>query len=692
MPFRGGLARQSSSGRRGGRGGIRFLSSWLDTRHRPSRGVRRAPGRERNPSNPARSSRVAPRSSEAASVDSSSLHRERGLACWPEDSSRVPSKERVLIRELSPRQHSYIVKFIEQTSNVLEEEVQVRLIAQGTAATTAVFLLIVCLFSSTLANPAVEIRILFDLGDGTYLWANETVSDPAVTNATWRAVLSAANANGIAIVSTWYSSFGVAILDLGNRYPPAGFIGLYKWNVTNHGWDLTSVGISSLVVSEGDVIALYNAGFDSHTFDVRQPVPSPDDPLPSMEFRGDLANSGASNSPAPDAVRPIWDRDTGAREIGATPAVAYGKVFITTMHGLFALDAKTGGTLWTEPSARGFSSPAVFDHSILVGTSNGTVIRLNASDGGVRWEKQLLTQPLFSGITSSPKVAFDRVFIGTFNESGGPGEVGSLLADNGSVAWRHPTGSVHYSSPAYADGSVYVGIMGTYNTTSQVTFDPPYGVLALNATTGEENWFFPTAGSVAASPAIAGPRLIAPSKDGNVYAINRATGTLIWQAQVDAGSSSPAVSGGIVFVGGGPFGGNGLVVALDVTTGVRRWSFAPNGPVQASITYADGKVLFATNSAQGTVYALNATSGTLIWSFEPSPAEYILGSPVVADGVVFAPSDNGHLYALGQSPAAPVSRPASLSPWVYLGAPIAVAAVIAVLVVFAFRRRPRRGP
>src|SRR5947209_2202093 len=331
MPFPVGPARRSSSGLRDGRGGIRRLSSWLDIRRRPWRGVRPAPDRVRNRNSLGRSSRVAPRSSGAASVDWSSPHRERGRACWPGDFSRVPSKERVLIRELSPRQHSYIVKFIEQTSNVLEEEVQVRLIAQGTAATTAVFLLlIVCLFPSTLANPAVEIRILFDLGDGTYLWANETVSDPAVTNATWLAVLSAANANGIAIVSTWYSSFGVAILDLGNRHPPAGFIGLYKWNVTNHGWDLTSVGISSLVVSEGDVIALYNAGFDSHTFDVRQPVPSPDDPLPSMEFRGDLANSGASNSPAPDAIQPIWDRDTGAREIGATPAVASGKVFITT--------------------------------------------------------------------------------------------------------------------------------------------------------------------------------------------------------------------------------------------------------------------------------------------------------------------------------------------------------------------------
>src|SRR2546427_4766201 len=126
--------------------------------------------------------------------------------------------------------------------------------------------------------------------------------------------------------------------------------------------------------------------------------------------------------------------------------------------------------------------------------------------------------------------------------------------------------------------------MGTYNTTSQVTFDPPYGVLAMNGTTGEENWFFPTAGSVAASPAIAGPRLIAPAKDGNVYAIDRATGTLDWQALVDAGVSSPSVHGDTPFGRGCRFAGNGLVGGLDVTSGARRWSFAPNGPVQASIT------------------------------------------------------------------------------------------------------------
>src|SRR6266571_2750477 len=237
MPSRDELARRSSSGLRGGRVGIRRLSSWPGIRRRPSRGVRPAPGRVRSPSSLGRSFRGAPRSSEAVSVDSSSPRRERGRACWPEDSSRVPLPERSLVRELSPRQHSYIVKFIEQTSNVLEEEVQVKLIARGAAATAAVFLVVVCLSPNpALANPAVGIRILFDLGDGTYVWANETVSDPAATNATWLAVQTAAHANGISITSRWFASLGVAIVDLGGRHPPAGYICLYEWNATVHSW------------------------------------------------------------------------------------------------------------------------------------------------------------------------------------------------------------------------------------------------------------------------------------------------------------------------------------------------------------------------------------------------------------------------------------------------------------------------
>jgi len=556
----------------------------------------------------------------------------------------------------------------------------------------AATLLLLATASSTSAQAQeIPIEILFDFGDGAYLWSYATFSHVNETNNTWDTIRLTAGSLGISIESAWFSCCGVAILDIGNRDPPAGFVAIYLWNRTSHRWELTSEGVTSLDLREGDVLALSNAGFDSVTFELRAPVPSPDNPFPSVMFRGDAWNRGVSISRSPDRPRTLWDRDTGVPEIGATPAVAYGRVFVTTMRGLVALDARTGDVLWNASAARGFSSPAVFDESVFVGSSNGSVYRLNATDGSIEWATPLLAETGFSGITSSPTVAFDSVFIGTFNETGGPGEVVSLWASNGTVRWRVGTGSVHFSSPAYADGSVYVGVAGGYNTTSQITFDPPYGVIALDAATGDEEWFFETSGSISASPAVAGSYLVVPSKDGNVYAIERSDGSEVWRSAVGAGVSSASVWAGTAFVGGGSFSSAGRISALNLSTGLERWSFAPNGPVQASVTYSDGKIFFATNTAQGTVYAVSATTGEIAWAISPIPAQYILSSPVVANGIVFAASDNGHVYAIGQEePVPPVVGGVPSVPLVGVASVsvVAVAVVVALLVV----RRSRRAP
>jgi outer membrane protein assembly factor BamB len=539
------------------------------------------------------------------------------------------------------------------------------------------------------ANPSVTIQILFDFGDGSYVWAQETILAPEQWNATWEAVRHAADANDIPIETSWSPQYGVGIDDLRNWNPPAGFVGLFEWNASGTAWEFAQVGISGLVLKDGDAIALSNAaGTLVPPYLVRNPVPTPLDRRPSTTFRGDLSNSGVAGSAAPDRVRPLWDRDTQSVEVVSTPAVAFGRLFVSTMDGMVALDSETGAVRWTNARGRGFSSPTVFDDSVFVGTSNGTVIRVNASDGGVLWETRLLSTTNFTGISSSPKVAFDNVYVGTFNESGGPGEVVALWEGNGSVRWRHPTGSIHLSSPAYRDGVVYVGVMGRYNLTTQISFDPPYGVLALRGATGREQWFAPTGGSVAASPAIWGESIIAPAKDGKVYALNRTTGAVVWEVPADAGVSSPAVAQDTVFVGGGTFGAAGRVVALDAATGSVKWSFAPNGPVQASLTYAEGKVLFATNAAHGTVYALNATSGAPVWSYEPLPSQYILGSPVVADGIVYAPSDNGHVVALVEDPARPSPLPLGV---LEIGGIVLVGAGALAVAAWIFIHRRRRG-
>ena len=535
----------------------------------------------------------------------------------------------------------------------------------------------------TVGQDAVRVSILNDLGDGEYFWRDVVIEDPSARNASWSATQSAASALNLAIEWAWFDCCGVAVVDIGDRNPPAGFAGLYLWNATAEMWDLAPTGISDLVLRDGDAIAWYNAGFDGTTYEPRFPVPTPAHRNPSLMFRGSALNTGVSRSAAPNAARVLWDRDMGVREIVSTPAVAYGRLFFATFNGTFALDAETGQTVWHNPIVRGFSSPAVFDGTILLGASDGHLYRLYASNGTERWTATLLEETVFSGITSSPKVAFDHAYVGTFNESGGPGEVVAVWVSNGTIAWRHATGSVHFSSPAVANGTVYVGVMGRYNTTTQITFDPPYGVLALDAATGGEVWFFETGGPVAASPAIAGSLVLAPSKDGFLYALDRNEGDRVWRANVGSTVSSPAVHGDTVFVASGSFDGSRDVRALDIANGQVRWTFTPNGPVQASITYADGKIFFSTNAANGTIYALNATRGEEVWKFQPTPANYILGSPIVADGTLYAPSDNGHVYAIRD----PARQPPSVVDSLWAPGVILLVLGTAVVIVILWRRR-----
>jgi len=536
----------------------------------------------------------------------------------------------------------------------------------------------------------VDVSILFDLGDGVYGWSEVTIPDPNAENASWNATRAAAERLGFGIESAWFESFGVAVSDIGDRDPPSRFPGLFQWNRTTRSWRLAPVGISTLVLRDGDAIAWYNAAFDSVDFSLRLPVATPEHRYPSAMFRGDALNRGASRSSAPSGPTLLWDRDLGAREIGSTPTVAFGRVYVTTLQGLYALDAETGQTVWSNGSVKGFSSPAAFDGTIVVGGADGRLYRLNATNGAERWNVSLVgSTSLFGGIKSSPKVAFDMVYVGTFNETGGPGEIVALWVSNGTVAWRHPTGSIHLSSPAVVGGTGYVGVMGRYNPASEIGYDSPYGVLALNAADGAERWFFPTTGSVAASPVIVASNLVVASKDGRAYAIDRASGIEVWRAEVNAGVSSPAVFGNTVYVGGGAFGGaGGRMTAVNASTGAVVWTFTANGPVQSSPTVADGKLFFSTNTDLGTIYALAVSTGSVVWTYRPQPAQYILGSPVVADGTVFAPSDNGHVYAF-RDPASAGGPDATILAIVI--SLVFLAAVVPIAIVIVMLRRRLRG-
>jgi outer membrane protein assembly factor BamB len=129
-------------------------------------------------------------------------------------------------------------------------------------------------------------------------------------------------------------------------------------------------------------------------------------------------------------------------------------------------------------------------------------------------------------------------------------------------------------------------------------------------------WSYTTGGNVSfSSPAVAGGVVYVGSIDGKVYALNAATGAVKWTyATISAVMSSPAVAGGVVYVGSD----DQKVYALNAATGALDWSYTTGGNIGTSPAVADGVVY--TGSSDGNVYAFGLSGGTTGDVRRPAPA------------------------------------------------------------------------
>jgi outer membrane protein assembly factor BamB len=200
---------------------------------------------------------------------------------------------------------------------------------------------------------------------------------------------------------------------------------------------------------------------------------------------------------------------------------------------------------------------------------------------------------------------------------------------SGIFLWNYTTESWVYSSPAVADGVVYV------SSGDQMVY-------ALNATTGDLIWKYLTGYEIYSSPAVAIGVVYVSSGDGLVYALNANTGDLIWKwntgSRVDS-YSSPAVVNGVVYVGSL----NKIVYALNANTGALIWKYTTGGGVYSSPAIVNGVVYIG--SLDNNVYALNATTGAFIWKYTTG-SQVTTSSPSVIDGVVYIGSLDNNVYAL----------------------------------------------
>ena len=84
------------------------------------------------------------------------------------------------------------------------------------------------------------------------------------------------------------------------------------------------------------------------------------------------------------------------------------------------------------------------------------------------------------------------------------------------------------------------------------------------------------------------------------------------------------------------------IYALDTATGEILWSYEADEMINTAPVTAEGMVYVGSES--GRFYALDAATGGLVWSRESMA--WALQSPMVADGVLYAESSDGHLRAL----------------------------------------------
>jgi outer membrane protein assembly factor BamB len=168
---------------------------------------------------------------------------------------------------------------------------------------------------------------------------------------------------------------------------------------------------------------------------------------------------------------------------------------------------------------------------------------------------------------------------------------------------------------------------------------------------GYEGWDY-----ILSSPAVAGDRAFWGSGDGNIYAVDPASGRVHWKYPTSGRvRSTPAVSGDLLAVGNS----EGVVYALDTRNGEELWHFQTEGAtlnsadfgfdrrqISSSPAIRDGTVYVGSRDAS--LYALDARDGEPVWVFSEDSAWIIATPAVTEDRVISGRSSSGNVRALNR--------------------------------------------
>jgi len=149
----------------------------------------------------------------------------------------------------------------------------------------------------------------------------------------------------------------------------------------------------------------------------------------------------------------IWNKYIGGI-VASSPTVALGRVYVgystkeQNAGGVTCLYANNGSIIWsyTTDNIIYYSSPAVFNNMVFIGSIDCKLYCLDAIYGDLIW-----SYTTGGYIESSPAVADGKVLIGSMDKN-------VYCFDlSGDLSWKYTTGDLVVSSPAVANGKVYIG-------------------------------------------------------------------------------------------------------------------------------------------------------------------------------------------------------------------------------------------
>jgi outer membrane protein assembly factor BamB len=266
-----------------------------------------------------------------------------------------------------------------------------------------------------------------------------------------------------------------------------------------------------------------------------------------------------------------------------------------------------------------------------------TLSKSSVSQLQLRWSTWL-----GASVPASPLVANGRIYVVSYN-----GPVESIDAKTGSTIWKitpfGSTGSITMT-PVLDNGSLFVGQHAPEG--SAVSFD------SINAETGAINWSISLPGAIRADPAVVNGTVYVGTADGDpppdgscfqggVYAINEATGAIVWHYVVDQTASD-------------------------------------GGSVWSPITYDGSKLIFGTgNTCSGTaplddaansVVALSPQTGAVVWVsniLERQTNDNDDGAGgALWNGAYYSMSKNGNFYIINPATGAVGAKiPLGIAGW-----------------------------